>query len=395
MRIGIDCRTILNPGYLEDAGVGHYTYYLVKHLLAVDQENEYVLFFGSEIAREVILEIIGGRPNTEYRVFPFHVFKHFLPAGLALALFRGFISEARFDLFHSPGSELPNLAPARSVLTVHDLGPLIYPGWYRGKEKAEALRKSVANASEFILPTAAAKDDFLKIFSKIAAIRAHVIHHGVDGSPHSIPTEDIRSPADVVNLEDLKEKYKISEKYCLYLGSLEPRKNIKGLVRAWEKAALEFPDVQLALAGAKKDKAGEVLREINKVNKKLGRETIKYIGYVLGIEKWALMRFTKCFIFPSFYESFGLPALEAMSQGAPVAVANIPALVEIASGAAEFFNPKSSIEMYRAIAKILSDDQYRANLKQKSLARAKLFSWTRTAEETVALYGAITGALKH
>jgi glycosyltransferase involved in cell wall biosynthesis len=366
MRIGIDCRTILNPGISDDAGVGHYTYYLLKHLLALDQENDYVLFFDKNIGREVILEIVGNHPKTEYRFFPFHAYNHFLPQGLAQNLLRGFIAESGVDLFHSPGSPLRELGPIKTVLTVHDLGPLVHPSWYASRDGASRLKESVKSSDEFIVPSQAAKDDFSRLFN-VNRKKIHVIYHGVDTSPRGTREE-------------------AGERFCFYLGSLEPRKNVIGLIHAWEKVVKDFPDLTLILAGPKKYKYQEVLREAQRLNKKSGRELVQYRGYVLGAEKWALMRNARLFIFPSLYESFGLPVLEAMSQGAPCALSSIPALLEIAQGAAEFFNPKSSVEMYRAIIKVLGDDRRANELKQKSLAQAKLFSWMRTAEETLELY---------
>src|SRR3989338_6442847 len=130
MRIAIDCRTLVHPGFGEGAGIGHYTYYLVKHLLALDVRDQFILFFDDQIADEAVGLIVAGHPHVEIRRFPFHAYRKALPGIYSHFLLTSFFARSRPSVLHIPGGNLPLNYLAPSVVTVHDLAIFEHPEWF-------------------------------------------------------------------------------------------------------------------------------------------------------------------------------------------------------------------------------------------------------------------------
>lgn len=381
MRIGIDCRTILNPGFGERAGVGHYTYFLIKHLLGLDQENEYVLFFDQRFGEQAVRELIGTRPRTEIRVFPFHQYKHFLPFVYSHLLVTSFIAREKCDLFHGPGGHLPYNYRAPSVITIHDLAIMQHPEWFpeRTLERFSSTRilvpKAVKTAKRIIVPSKATARDVQELF-KVSDKKIRVIPHGVEAHKAEIS-------------EGIKAKYKLSNRYLLFVGTIEPRKNVAMLVRAFRKLQEDerFGDVMLAIAGAKGWKFKEVFEEIEKAGK-----SVRYLGYLSAEDKFALMKNATAFVFPSRYEGFGLPVLEAMQMGVPVITSNVSALPEVVGEAGLLIDSEDEAALTKAMRQALEDENLRIKLGKAGERRAKEFIWMRTAEQTLGVYKEIISA---
>lgn len=386
MRLGIDCRTILNPGFGEQAGVGHYTYFLTQHLLRVDRENEYVLFFDEQIPQEAILELIAGRPKTTVRRFPFYAYRRALPFIYSHLLVPGFIARERLDLFHAPGGQLPFFHTGRSVITIHDLAIFDHPEWFpestfeRFLSTRILLPRAVQRAAKIIVPSKSTAKDLMRIF-KISDQNISIIPHGVISPSLSKP--------EVMSKEELCEKYHLGGRYLLYLGTIEPRKNIPMLIRAFGKlrASGNFDDLALVIAGARGWKYDEVFEEIEKINQQLAPQMpVKYVGYVTTQEKLVLMKNASGFIYPSRYEGFGLPVLEAMSLGTPVITCNTSSLPEVVGEAGILIDPNDEDELVDAMKKLLNNDPWRVILGQTGQVRATEFTWTKTAEQTLKVY---------
>ncbi len=371
MRIGIDCRTILNPGKGEQAGVGHYTYYLVKNLLKIDKRNEYVLFFDYRVTKTKEFK----QKNSEIKYFPFSEYKKFLPFSYSHMLISAFLARAKLDLYHSPANVIPYTYSGPSVITVHDLAIYKHPEWFpRGQKFSTRLLvpKSLNKAKKIIAVSKATKKDIIKLF-KIPNQRIEVIYEGV-----------FREKAKV-KFESLKRKYKIADNYILFLGTVEPRKNLVGLVHSYNELIKQkrFAKYQLVIAGAKGWKEGEVFKTIRKLKLE---DQVRYLGYVAHQDKIGLIKNSTIFIFPSYYEGFGLPILEAMELGAPVITSNTSSIPEITDHSAVHINPAKEEEITKALVKVLGSSALRRKLKHAGYNQAQKFSWQKTAKQTLAVY---------
>ncbi|MFH0829122.1 MAG: glycosyltransferase family 1 protein [Candidatus Kerfeldbacteria bacterium] len=373
MKIGIDCRTILNPGRGEQAGIGHYTYYLVKTLLKLDHKNEYVLFFDSRVERERAQEFEQG--NVKVKFFPFSQYRRFLPVGYTHLLITGFLMRERLDLFHAPATSLPLTYRGRSVVTVHDLAIYKHPRLFpRGQFLSTKLvvPRSIRRAKKIIAVSEATKKDVRQLF-RIAEKRIKVVYEGFVRE---------RVGRGVV---DVREKYGLKRPYVCFVGTIEPRKNLVNLIKGFSSVA-NLPGmkkVDLVLAGTPGWKYGDVIRAIK--DAKLG-DRLRYLGYLPHQDKLQLIEQSAVFAFPSVYEGFGLPVLEAMSLGVPVVTSRVSALPEIAGTAAVFVNPARFRDIGQAIAKVIGNKRLREKLIEEGKRRSAMFTWEATARETLQVY---------
>lgn len=380
MRIGIDCRTILNPGRGEQAGIGHYTHYLVKHLLRIDRKNEYILFFDSRMERERTQEF--EQANTKIVYFPFSQYRRFLPITYSHILITGVLLKERLDLFHAPATSLPLTYRGASVVTVHDLAiykhrKLFPPAQFMSTKLV--VPRSIRRAKKVIAVSEATKRDLRSLF-RVPEKRVRVIYEGFVRGFSSRSAVDVRG------------KYAL-DKYVLFVGTIEPRKNLVNLIKGFASVASipSMKKVDLVLAGAPGWKYGDVLKAVKEA--KLGKR-VRYLGYVPHDEKVHLIENANAFVFPSLYEGFGLPVLEAMSLGTPVVTSRVSSLPEIAGTAAVFVNPHKFKEIGQAIARVVGNVNLRKKLVASGKARAGMFTWDATARETLQVYREVGQAAK-
>lgn len=372
MRIGIDCRTILNPGVGERAGVGHYTYYLVRHLLLHDKENHYVLFFDSRMKN--LAEFRGK--NVTVTSFPFSQYRKFLPFAYSHMLIAAQLLRHRLDVYHSPANVIPLTYRKPSVITVHDLAIYRNPAWFPSQVFSTRLLvpQSVKRARRIIAVSQSTRKDLRDLFN-VPARKMRVIPEGVDVRP--LPLKD--------RAVDVRKKYKLPRRFLLFVGTLEPRKNVPLLVRAFASIARQsrYADAGLVLAGAWGHKGSEAFEEI--AEQKL-KDRVWYVGYLPHNEKLNAIRLATGFVFPSLYEGFGLPVLEAMALGTPVVTSRVSSLPEVAGTAALLVDPDDEGEIARAMARLLDSAALRHRLTAAGRAQAAKFSWAATARETLAVY---------
>lgn len=423
MRIGIDCRTILNPGKGEQAGVGHYTYYLVKNLLEIDHKNTYVLFFDDRFKQMNKFENIK---NVELRHFPFYQYKKYLPVTYSQMLISAFLSREKLDIFHSPANTLPLPYNKKCVVTIHDLAIYKYPKFFpiqflnRQTFSTKVLvPRSLEKAAKIIAVSKNTKTDIIEEFA-IPEDRINVVYEGVVNYDKNCP--------DKSEFSEVQGKYGISNKFILFLGTIEPRKNIISLIKAFRNLRLVYDspvqDYQLVIAGArgwkdqpvyemiadanasilgrKKRRSGKERRggfDARRENKKKKQgerrksterrmsDPIKYIGYVSHGDKLSLLCQAGCFVFPSLYEGFGLSVLEAMSLGTPVITSNLSSLPEIVGNKGGILiNPNKESEITDAIYQILTDVGLREELSINGKKKAEEFTWKKCAEKTLETY---------
>lgn len=374
MRIGIDCRTILNPEFGERAGVAHYTHLLVKHLLQVDHENEYVLFFDYRMKSPGEYE----QRNVKIRYFPFSQYGRFLPFAYSHMLTAASLVRERLDLFHSPTTSIPFGYNRPAVVTVHDLAIFKNPAWFPLQLFSTKLLvpQSIKRARHLLAVSQSTKKDMLELFD-VPADKVTVVHEGcfVDTLPLRDRTVDVR------------KKFHLPKTYALFLGTIEPRKNIPRLIAAFARAARKrpalFAETQLVLAGHKGWHAEKLLAAIEKEK---ADKFIRYIGYITHNEKVNLLKGAQCLLFPSLYEGFGLPVLEAFALGTPVLTSTVSSLPEIAGDAALLAHPEHEEEIADGIVRLLSDEKLRQRLIARGAEQAKRFSWEKCAEETRRVY---------
>lgn len=381
MRIGIDCRTILNPGSGEHAGVGHYTHYLVQHLLDLDITNQYVLFFD---ARMRSIQSFN-RPNAVARYFPFSQYRKWLPFAYSHLLISAALNKEGLDLFHAPANIIPLGYTKASVVTVHDLAIYQNPAWFPSQVLSTRLLvpKSLSRARAIIAVSQSTAKDLRELFS-IPKSKIFVVPEGVDVTRLPLKDRDV----------DVRQKFKLPGRYLLFVGTLEPRKNLIRLVQAYHylrERDERCRAIPLVLAGAKGWKPDALFATIK--NLKL-EGFVRYLGYVTMNEKLNLISHAAAFVFPSEYEGFGLPVLEAMALGAPVLTSNVSSLPEVAGSAAVLIDPEDTEAIYRGLKRVLFDETLRRRLKQAGPKQAQQFTWQKAARQTLAVYEQAARKLK-
>lgn len=379
MRIAIDCRPVVSPERGEMTGIGRYTHALVRHLLRLDEENRYVLFFDERADKNTIVELLGGHRNAEAKILPFSRFKKFFPYAYSHRFVASAIARSGADVYHGTTGSLPMGYRGKSVVTVHDLAIYLHPEWFPSGQlfsRRFVVPASVRRAAKVISVSQSTKRDLQTIFA-IPPEKIAVVHEGVE------------SPGP-----DAWEKPPFLKKpYLLFLGTVEPRKNVEGLVRAYASLAERFPklvgNTELVIAGARGWKSEPAYFAIEEANGRFGKKGphVRTLGYVPEGGKAALMVHATAFVFPSLYEGFGLPVLEAMHFGVPVITSNVASLPEIAGrGAALLVDPGSQVELTLAMKHLLEDETKRAELGRRGMERSTEFRWDKTAGETLEVY---------
>lgn len=428
MKIGIDCRTILNPEAGERAGLGHYTYFLVKSLLDFDKKNKYVLFFDSRYKKT---KQFSKNKNVEIKFFPFYQYKKYLPVSYSHLLINALLMKENLDVYHSPSGIIPLFYTRPSVITVHDLAlykhPKLFPPKYISKQ-VMAIKvlfpKSLMNANKIIAVSKNTKKDIIEEFA-ISEEKIDVIYEGI-----SMNNDDLSGDKEYLKI---KSKYGLSDKYLFYLGTIEPKKNILGLINAYRNLKMEYQsplaDFQLIIAGSAGYGAKKVFENIAESNAAiLGRPTgrsgkerrkgydtrtkkrikiegerramkerrintpIKHIGYVPKEEKFVLLKNASAFVYPCLYDGFCSSVLEAMSVKTPVIASRVGSISELTSNhSALLIDPYKESNIADAILRVVTDDGLRDSLVAKGFNNVKYFNWKTCAEKTLTLYKEING----
>lgn len=390
MKIGIDARTILNPEKGDAIGVGHYTYQLIRHLLEIDQENEYVLFFDFHVREKDIKKF--SRPNVKIKFYPFSDYKKYLPGAYNEILGMATLMHEHLDVIHStsPLSRIPTSYRGKTIVTVHDLAsykvPEVFPKIKIAKFKA-VTSLMIGKADRIIAVSNSTKKDICEIF-KCKEDKVRVIYSGLDKRFFE---------ESMAGREKIMNKFGINNaetKYILFLGTLEPVKNISRLFEAFKifKNTLkktnqnrhgEKYDYKLVMAG----KRGWLAEEYKKMARDmdLGKSVI-FTGYVIGDEVAPLFKNAEFFVMPSLYEGFGTTVLEAFAAGTPAIVSNVSSIPEIAGDAAILVNPINVQEISDAMIKLAEDDKMRYDLRQKGFKQVEKFNWEKCARETLEVY---------
>ena len=382
MKIGIDARKILSPEKNSDIGVGHYTYQLIRHLLEIDKENEYVLFFDFRVREKDIKKF--SQPNVKIKFYPFSDYKKYLPGVYSELLGTATLAKEELDVVHatSPMSRIPTSYRGKTIVTIHDLAsytnPAVFPKISTSKFKATTSLMA-KKADRIIAVSNSTKNDVHKFFA-CPEEKISVIYGGVDKRFYHEPQ---------ITRERFLEKYEIKHKYILFLGTLEPVKNIDRLFSAFklfkEKLIKETGKngYKLVMAG----KRGWMTKEYKRMAKDLGiSKDVIFTGYVIGDEMVPFFKYADFFVMPSLYEGFGTTVLEAFATGTPAIVSNVSSIPEIVGEAAKLVNPLNVQEIADAMVAFANDENLRNEYRQKGLEQVKKFDWGKTAQETLEVY---------
>lgn len=364
--------------------MGHYTYQLIRHLLAIDKENEYVLFFDFRVREKDVKKF--SLPNVKIKFYPFSDYKKYLPVAYSEILGTATLVREKLDVLHatSPESRIPLGYQGKTIVTFHDLSVFEHPECFPKVKgtRDKTIMKLMANKADRIISVSSATRDALKKHLSVPAEKVAVVHSGIDRRFFDEP-----AGADIPKLLG---RFGIERQYILFLGTLEPSKNVTRLLEAFAKFKEKMLPVgggsfqyQLVVAG----KRGWLSEEYRQLVKDLGlAKDVVFTGYVVGDEIVPLFKHSQFFIMPSLSEGFGMTVLEAFATGTPSIISNVSSLPEVAGDAARFVNPVDVTEMTEAMVSFANNEQERNQYIQKGYERAKLFDWEKTARETLAVY---------
>jgi glycosyltransferase involved in cell wall biosynthesis len=365
MRIAFD-GTTLQP---HQTGVGYYTEHLLRHLLLEAPQDEFVVLSNRPVwASSPLPDRVRILPGYRFPIRNVWM-QTLLPAALG---------RIRPDVAHFTNSIAPLAKRVPAVITIHDMTLNLFP-------RLHPLRKQVLTrplvalaarqADAIITVSYSARRDILRL-TGVPAHRVHVIHEAA--APAFQPIHDREC------LESVRHRYGLGERIILYVGTIEPRKNLPRLIEAYGRLhrAGDLPH-QLVCVGPQGWGYQEVQHCIDALE--LG-EAVRLTGYVPFADLAPLYNLSEIFVFPSLYEGFGLPVIEAMACGIPVITAANSSFREIVDGAAEAIDPLKTDAIAEALLRLSQDAERRRELGRNGLRRAQEFSWARAARETLTVY---------
>jgi glycosyltransferase involved in cell wall biosynthesis len=374
MKIGIDISLAVG----EKAGVGHYSWELVKGLAEIDRQNEYILYPLFYNIRDPLFKTL---PPFQAPNFRYNHCEH--SAREAMDLWESpSISKKDLlgptDVLHTTTVCCPRDHYGKVVFTAYDVSFLTHPQFHTEANRLICLRGSldaVLWADKIIAISRHTKEDMVKYFNvpEDRLVVVHLAHR-----------EEFRPIDDTSVLQKVRIKYNLKKDYILMVGSIEPRKNHQLLIRAYNALpGLIRKKFDLILGGG----SGWLNTDIFELVKNLRiQDQVRFLGYIPDADLPAIINAATVFAYPSFYEGFGLPVLEAMACGTPVITSNVSSLPEIVENAGIMIDPSSMDELRERLIEVLKNDSLRENLRRKGLEQAKKFSWRDTAKRTLEIY---------
>ncbi|HVL69220.1 MAG TPA: glycosyltransferase family 1 protein [Vicinamibacterales bacterium] len=370
MRIAIDARK------LRDYGIGTYIRNLVRHLARLDRTTEYVL-----IVQPPDIEIVAEL-GENFRTVPDWSRAYSIREQLTIPLD---LRRERVDLFHAPHYVLPPLTPCKSVVTIHDCIHLRFPQYLPNRLAYVYARSSLwvatHRASRVLTVSETSKRDILRYF-RVPEGKIDVIYNAIDERLGEAPTD--------AEVAQVRERYQLNDPFVLYAGNIKPHKNLERLIEAFNtmrKGGLEH--VKLLIIGDEISKYATLRRAVHR--HKLHKH-VRFFGFVPDKTLASLYRLASVFVFPSLYEGFGLPPLEAMAAGTPVITSNVSSLPEVVGDAAILIDPYEPDAIAGAMRRVLTDAPLREDLRRRGLARVREFSWDRSVARVREIYGEVLQA---
>lgn len=365
MRIAIDIRKY------QDFGIGTYIRNLVHHLALIDRKTEYILLCRPNDRGRIAL------PSQNFRLIdePSDPYSAAEQVRIPISLRR-----ERVDLFHSPHYLLPPLINCRSVVTIHDCIHLMFPQYLPGRLThwyARVQMWTAAHRSDRVLTVSeTSKQDILRRF-RIPADKVTVVYNAID--------ERLAAPPAPEDFDRVRDRYQLKDPFALYVGNIKPHKNLERLIEAFRELRREarFESLKLVIIGDEISRYQGLRRAVHR--HKLHKH-VRFLGFVPPATLAVLYRLARVFVFPSLYEGFGLPPLEAMYLGTPVVTSNVSSLPEVVGDAAVLVDPYSPSSIAEGMRMALTDEVLRAKLRDGGMARAREFSWEQSVAQIHRVY---------
>ncbi|MEK7574446.1 MAG: glycosyltransferase family 1 protein [Patescibacteria group bacterium] len=379
MKILIDLRVLARPQF---SGITEYAKFLISHLLSVDQKNEYLLFYNGY--RKVPLPA-DWLNKPQVKVINSSIPNRFLSFSNKIFNLPKIDKKIKADVFFSPHFNILSLAnPSKRVFTFHDLSFIHYPNFFSNRDKfwhwLQDYKRQVKTAGQLIAVSDFTRQDLIDNLS-VNPEQITRIYSGINPFYREIAADN----------KDLKEFQKIrhlEKPFLFYLGVIEPRKNIPAIIRAFNilKNKKDFKNLQLVIAGPKGWLYDKVFQEAK--NSKF-REEIIFWGAATPSETLFLYNLAEVFVYPSFFEGFGFPPLEAQACGLPVVTSNRSSLPEVMGDSALMVDPWRIDDLAFALENILTSQHLRKRLKKTGFENLKRFDWNETARETIKVFSKI------
>ena len=364
VRIGIDARK------LHDFGIGTYIRNLLRQLARQDHETEFVLL--SRPDDHAFLAALGEnfRPVTETAG------NYSLSEQIRIPLA---LKREKVDLYHAPHYVLPPLVSCRSVVTIHDCIHLMFPQYLPNRMALQYAKRSMAvaarRATRVLTVSESSKRDIIRFFGTPAG-KIDVIHNAYDERFAVEPPEE-----EVVRV---RERYQLQARFVLYAGNVKPHKNLERLIEAFHLVRNRgLDDLKLVMIG---DDISHYAALRRAVHRHQLHQYVRFFGYVPEETLAVMYRLAAAFVFPSLYEGFGLPPLEAMASGTPVVTSSVSSLPEVAGNAAVLVDPYDPAAIADGVHRVLTDAALAADLREKGLARARQFSWETSVRRVREIY---------
>jgi len=367
MKIGIDCRTVSALG-----GIGEYSRQLVKRIIEQNDLDQLVLFFeSSDLVKHF------QHHNVVIKIIPFSRYRRFLPIIYSQLIVPLFFLLENCSVMLFCANVAPYLYRKKFVAVIHDLAVYKFPQYFPDKffhfDRWFLVPSTLHRAVKLIAVSHSTKNDIVSLF-RISSDKIEVIHEGGDFFVFD------QGEKTILN------NFSFTRKIILFLGTIEPRKNILNLLSAYKKlVTINNCDADLVLIGKAGWKSKDIFQAIDEINQTLPIGQIRHLGYLSADDKMEFYQNAQVLVLPSWYEGFGLPVAEAMHFGLPSIISPYGSLPEIGADASLITNDGSAEEIYSALKRFIFDDDLRKKLSLKSQARAKIFSWRLSAEKVIGL----------
>jgi glycosyltransferase involved in cell wall biosynthesis len=367
VRIGIDARK------LHDYGIGTYIRNLLRELARLDHTTEFVLLCRPEDAGML------GAFGENFRAVVERAGNYSIAEQFKVPLT---LRREGVTLFHAPHYVLPPLVRCRSVVTIHDCIHLMFPQYLPNRAAlsyARSFMKMAANRATRVLTVSeSSKIDIMRFFGTDSS-KIDVIYNAYDRRFGAEPLEE-----EVVRV---RERYQLHEEFVLYAGNVKPHKNLDRLIDAFHIVRSRGLDhLRLVMIGDDISKYSSLRRAVHRYQL---HKYVRFLGYLPEETLAVMYRLAGVFVFPSLYEGFGLPPLDAMASGTPVVTSNVSSLPEVAGDAAALVDPYDPEAIADGIYRVLTDVDLRSDLRRRGLARAKQFSWETSVRRVREIYGEV------
>ncbi|MFN3322231.1 MAG: glycosyltransferase family 4 protein [Bryobacteraceae bacterium] len=379
-------RIVIDARHINDFGIGTYIRNLIGGLSRVDPENHYSLVVSEENVHHFSKlpgnfdTAIYNRPDSEY-------FDH-----IGLPMFLGNFAA---DLYHIPLNAVPVFMPKPYIVTVHDMSSLVYERKAKGWENTFQLyrfRRGLLRADQVIAVSGATRRD-IELLLGIPDERIRQIYNAPDPRFMERRTDE----EYLAEKRRILDRYQINYPFLLYAGNIRPQKNIPRLVEAFAvlRGDLEnhpvYKDLRLVIIGDEISRYPSVRRAVIQTRVE---QVVRFLGFIPLDTLRVFYESASAFVFPSLYEGFGLPPLEAMASGTPVVTSNVSSLPEVVGDAALIVNPENVFDIARGIRDVLLDQELRTRLVTLAQEQVNRFSWDRTAREVLETYRRVAASRK-